>query len=70
MARIFGEKPEHKKSLKLQMLLKRFASPLCADYIWPPETFTLKKQVLILLSGSYTFKEHDRSPHPSERVKQ
>lgn len=42
LARIFGEKPEHKKSLKLQMLLKRFASPLC--YIWPPETFTLKSK--------------------------
>lgn len=44
LARIFGEKPEHKKSLKLQMLMKRFASPLCADYIWPPETFTLKSK--------------------------
>lgn len=44
--------------------------PPCVQITRDSRDIYIKKQVLILLSGSYTFKEHNGSPHSSERTKQ
>lgn len=44
--------------------------PPCVQITWDSRDIYIKKQVLILLSGSYTFKEHNGSPHSSARTKQ